>query len=128
MASIKTARNTNLTYDIPTVGDRRSAIAWIVKAIKSPELSVDNISLDDITRSNDEGDSSITIDSDISEKELLEKCTGGETDIISVNATFKDCPIVVGVDLRNFESFITLRNIKMPNLEELEKVLGLPRK
>lgn len=125
---IKTTRNTSLTYEIPTICNKKSAIAWLIKVIKSPELLVKNISLDDITRSNDEGNSSITIDSDISEKELLKKCTDGETDIISINATFKDCPIVVGVDIRNFKPFVTLRNNKMPNLEELEKVLGLPRK
>lgn len=98
---------------------------FLQKVIKSPELLVKNISLDDITRSNDEGNSSITIDSDISEKELLKKCTDGETDIISINATFKDCPIVVGVDLRNFKLFITLRNNKMPSLDELRKILEL---
>lgn len=69
--AIKTTRNTSLTYEIPTICNKKSAIAWLIKVIKSPELLVENISLDDITRSNDEGNSSITIDSDISEKELL---------------------------------------------------------
>ena len=122
---IKTTRNTSLTYEIPTICNKKSVIAWLIKAIKSPELLVGNISLDDITRSNDEGNSSITIDSDISEKELLKKCTDGETDIISINATFKDYPIVVGADLRNFKLFITLRNNKMPSLDELRKILEL---
>ena len=81
---IKTTRNTSLTYKIPTICNKKSAIAWLIKVIKSPELLVENISLDDITRSNDEGNSSITIDSDISEKELLKKCTDGETDETSV--------------------------------------------
>lgn len=63
---IKTTRNTSLTYEIPTICNKKSAIAWLIKVIKTPELLVGNISLDDITRSNDEGNSSITIDSDIS--------------------------------------------------------------
>ena len=128
MIDIKTTRNTSLTYEIPTICNKKSAIAWFIKVIKSPKLSINKISLDDVTRSNDEGNSSSTIDSDISEKELLKKCTYYETDIISANATFKDYPILIGVDLRNFKPFLTLRNSKMPNLCEVEKALGLPRK
>ena len=128
ITSIKTARNTSLTYGIPIVSTRKSAIAWIIRVVKSSALSVDDILLDDVSRSNDDGNSSITIDRSISEKELLEKCDSSETDIISVNATFKDCPIVVGVDLNNFKPFVTLRNNKIPSLDELEKLLELPRK
>ena len=128
ITSIKTARNTSLTYGIPIVSTRKSAIAWIIRVVKSSALSVDDILSDDVSRSNDEGNSSITIDRSISEKELLEKCDSSETDIISVNATFKDCPIVVWVDLNNFKPFVTLRNNKIPSLDELEKLLELPRK
>lgn len=56
ITSIKTARNTSLTYGIPIVSTRKSAIAWIIRVVKSSALSVDDILLDDVSRSNDEGE------------------------------------------------------------------------
>lgn len=53
ITSIKTARNTSLTYGIPIVSTRKSAIAWIIRVVKSSALSVDDILSDDVSRSND---------------------------------------------------------------------------
>ena len=121
----KTIRNTMVEYSIPTIKDKKSSISWIFSVLKSPYLKVKNIALDDLSRSGDEGNYSTTINSQVSERDLLKVCNENDTDVISLTARFGGMPIIIGIDLRSFEPFVTVRNRKQANIELIEQQFNL---
>lgn len=121
----KTIRNTVMEYNIPTITDQKSSVNWIISVIEHPSLKIKNIALDDLSRSGDEGNSSTTINSEISEKDLLKICNKNDTDVISLTARFEGIPIIIGVDLRSYKPFITIRNQNPVNIELVEKELKI---
>lgn len=57
----KTLRNTVVEYSAPTIKDRKTSLSWIISVLQSPLLKIKNITLDDLSRSGDEGNSSSTV-------------------------------------------------------------------
>lgn len=84
-----------------------------------------NIALDDLSHSGDEGNYSTTIDRRVSERDLLKVCNENGTDVISLTARFGGMPIVIGINLRSFEPFVTVRNRKQANIELIEQQFNL---
>ena len=120
----KTLRNTVVEYSAPTIKDRKTSLSWIISVLQSPLLKIKNITLDDLSRSGDEGNSSSTV-SRITEKDLLKVCSEKGTDIISVIARLDGIPVIIGVDLRSYKPFITVRNKEKANIELLEELFEL---
>ena len=120
----KTLRNTVVEYSVPTIKDRKTSLSWIISVLQSPLLKIKNITLDDLSRSGDEGNSSSTV-SRITEKDLLKVCSEKGTDIISVIARLDGIPVIIGVDLRSYKPFITVRNKEKANIELLEELFEL---
>lgn len=121
----KTLRNTVVEYSVPTIKDRKTSLSWIISVLQSPLLKIKNIALDDLSRSRDEGNTSLTVNSKITEKDLLKVCSEKGTDIISVIARLDGIPVIIGVDLRNYKPFITVRNKEKANIELLEELFEL---
>lgn len=120
----KTLRNTVVEYSVPTIKDRKTSLSWIISVLQSPLLKIKNIALDDLSRSGDEGNTSLTV-SRITEKDLLKVCSEKGTDIISVIARLDGIPVIIGVDLRSYKPFITVRNKEKANIELLEELFEL---
>lgn len=87
-------------------------------------LKIKNIALDDLSRSGDEGNTSSTV-SRITEKDLLKACSEKGTDIISVIARLDGIPVIIGVDLRSYKSFLIVRNKEKADIELLEELFKL---
>lgn len=120
----KTLRNTVVEYSVPTIKDRKTSLSWIISVLQSPLLKIKNIALDDLSRSGDEGNTNSTV-SRITEKDLLKVCSEKGTDIISVIARLDGIPFIIGVDLRSYKPFITVRNKEKANIELLEELFEL---
>lgn len=121
----KTLRNTVVEYSVPTIKDRKTSLSWIISVLQSPLLKIKNIALDDLSRSRDEGNTSSTVSSKITEKDLLKACSEKGTDIISVTARYEEIPVTIGIDLRSYKPFITVRNKEKANIELLEELFEL---
>lgn len=121
----KTFRNTIVEYSAPAINDRKASLSWIISVLQSPLLKIKNIALDDLSRSRDEGNTSLTVSSRITEKDLLKVCSEKGTDIISVIARLDGIPVIIGVDLRSYKPFITVRNKDKANIELLEELFEL---
>lgn len=121
----KTLRNTVVEYSVPTINDRKTSLSWIISVLQSPLLKIKNIALDDLSRSGDEGNTSLTVNSRITEKDLLKACSEKGTDIISVTARHEGIPVTIGIDLRNYKPFLTVRNKEKANIEMLEELFKL---
>ena len=70
-------------------------------------------------------ETSLTVNSKITEKDLLEICSEKGTDIISVTSRYEGIPVIIGIDLRSYKPFITLRNKEKANIELLEELFEL---
>lgn len=121
----KTLRNTVVEYSVPTIKDRKTSLSWIISVLQSPLLKIKNIALDDLSRSRDEENTSSTVSSKITEKDLLKACSEKGTDIISVIARLDGIQVIIGVDLRSYKPFITVRNKDKANIELLEELFEL---
>ena len=121
----KTLRNTVVEYSVPTIKDRKTSLSWIISVLQSPLLKIKNIALDDLSRSGDEGNSSSTVSSRITEKDLLKTCSEKGTDIISVTARHEGIPITIGIDLRSYKPFLVVRNKDKDDIELLEELFKL---
>lgn len=121
----KTLRNTVVEYSVPTIKDRKTSLSWIISVLQSPLLKIKNIALDDLSRSGDEGNTSSTVSSRITERDLLKACSEKETDIISVIARYEEIPIIIGIDLRSYKPFIIVRNKEKADIELLEELFEL---
>lgn len=121
----KTLRNTVVEYSVPTIKDRKASLSWIISVLQSPLLEIKNVALDDLSRSGDEGNTSLTFSSRITEEDLLKICSEKGTDIISVTARYEEIPITIGIDLRSYKSFLIVRNKEKANIELLEELFEL---
>ena len=68
----KTLRNTVVEYSVPTIKDRKTSLSWIISVLQSPLLKIKNIALDDLSRSRDEGNTSLTVNSKNNRKRFIE--------------------------------------------------------
>ena len=121
----KTLRNTVVEYSVSTIKDRKTSLSWIISVLQSPLLKIKNIALDDLSQSRDEVNTSLTVSSRITEKDLLKTCSEKRTDIISVAARHEGIPVVIGIDLRSYKPFIIVRNKEKANIELLEELFEL---
>lgn len=121
----KTSRNTVVEYSVPTIKDRKTSLSWIISVLQSPLLKIKNIALDDLSRSGDEGNTSLTVNSRITEEELVKMCSEMGTDVISVTVEQEEIPVIIGIDLRNCKPFITARNAEKADIELLEELFKL---
>lgn len=124
----KTSRNTVVEYSVPIINDRKTSLSWIISVLQSPLLKIKNIALDDLSRSGDEGNTSLTVNSRITEEELVKMCSEMGTDVISVTIEHEEAPVIIGIDLRNYKPFITTRNTEKDDIELLEELFKLKRK
>lgn len=121
----KTLRNTVVEYNVPTINDRKTSLSWIISVLQSPLLKIKNIALDDLSRSGDEGNTSSTVSSRITEKDLLKACSEKGTDIISVTARHEGILVTIGIDLRSYKPFLVVRNKDKDDIELLEELFKL---
>ena len=121
----KTLRNTVVEYSVPTIKDRKTSLSWIISVLQSPLLKIKNIALDDLSRSGEERNTSSTVSSRITERDLLKACSEKETDIISVIARHEEIPVTIGIDLRSYKPFLIVRNKQKADIELLEELFKL---
>ena len=61
----------------------------------------------------------------MTERALVKICSENDTDVISVTARHEGIPIIIGIDLRSYKPFITIRKKEKANYKLLEEVFKL---
>ena len=72
-------------------------------------LVVNYIRYTDLLNRLDEGNSSVQLNADVSLSEMINNYNNRDVDLISINGKYDNTPVVIGVDLRNRNVFLTTR-------------------
>lgn len=117
-------RNTNRTkiYDYKTasVNSVETAVVFLSNALKSDNIFVKHIDLDDYLR-NSEGSMSTVLDGNISEKDLIEEIYKRNVDKITVFARVFDETVLFRINLHTWGISVSLKTNSKINIEDLEK-------
>lgn len=115
----------NLTnyYKVSGVTNVENAIRWINSVRYLSGIVVAYILLTDLADRSDEGSESIQLNHEISFEDLKNKIRERNIDLISITGTYFDKPIVLGVDLRGYYVFITIRKSNAVDVNALEVAL-----
>lgn len=117
--------NTVYYYKISKVFDSESALKWIYEIINIGIIEINYISLDELSHSSDEENASKQLPPNASTEKLVNAFKDGDIDMISITGNYENNPIVIGVDLREYNEFITIRNKKPADYISLAKKLNL---
>lgn len=128
MSFIKEKSNvTNITRyytsDIITCGIE--AVKWICATKDIEGLIVDYIYYRDLQNRSDEGSGSVQLNADVSLSEMINNYNNRDVDLISINGEYDNAPVVIGVDLRNRNVFLTTRKKTPADIKSIEKILQL---
>lgn len=113
-------------YKVPDVTNEEDAVRWLNNVRYLSGIVVSYISLEDLLNRSDEGSESIEFNNEISFEDLKNAIHERSfISVISITGTYFNKPIVVGVDLRGYDEFITIRKKNAANIKALETALGL---
>lgn len=118
----------NLTnyYKVSGVTNEEDAVRWLNNVRYLPRIVVSYLSLEDLLNRSDEGSESIEFNNEISFEDLKNAIHKRSCiSIISITGTYFNKPIVVGIDLRGYDEFITIRKKDAADIKALEAALGL---
>ena len=121
------SNNSNISryYHVDHVSNICEAVAWICSVIKSKTVVPTYISLSDLVNRSDEGSGNTQLDPTATYNDIMQEIDNKNIDIISVNGRFQEKPIVVGVDLRNSQCFLTARKSNKFDFKAVENKLNL---
>ena len=128
MSIIREKRNhSNITryYQVQHVSNTEEATRWICLIVGLDEFETNYLYLSDLVNRWDEGSGDLQIDPPISEDAVLQEVVSRNADLISVNGKYKGKPIILGVDLKNYSVFVTLRKKEAADIESIERQLEL---
>lgn len=122
----KRKSNTNeiVYYSIPGCKQEDDCWKWIFNVFKSRLIEVLYITLDDLTNRTDEGSASVQLPPQTNERDFLLH-RKSNIEMISITGRYEGNPVVIGVDLRKYCSFITIRNKQPASIVKLADVLHL---
>ena len=128
MSFIKEKNNvTNITRyytsDLITCGIE--AVEWICTAKDMEGLIVDYIYYSDLQNRSDEGSGSVQLNADVSLSEMINNYNNRNVDIITIVGEYDNALVVIGVDLRNRNVFLTTRKKIPADIKSIEKKLQL---
>ena len=105
------SNNSNVSryYHVENVSNISDAVEWICSVIKSKTVDPMYISLSDLVNRSDEGSGNTQLDAKATYDDIMHELDDKNIDIISVIGRFQEKPVVIGVDLRNTQCFLTAR-------------------
>ena len=110
---VDTKWNTTFRYRAEEKQTKEEQLNWLADAMQSGNLQIKYISIADLKNRNSEGGTSATFQETGSKQDFIQKCMSYDPDIVSFAATYREKPVVIGVDLRDATFFLTIRK-KMP--------------
>ena len=121
------SNNSNVSryYHVENVSNISDAVEWICSVIKSKTVDPMYISLSDLVNRSDEGSGNTQLDAKATYDDIMHELDDKNIDIISVIGRFQEKPVVIGVDLRNTQCFLTARKSKKFDFEAIENKLNL---
>lgn len=128
MSLIKEISNvTNITrcYTLDLITCGLEAVKWIYATKDTESLIVNYICYRDLQNRSDEGSTSVQLNADVSLSEMINNCNNRDVDLISINGKYDNAPVVIGVDLRNRNVFLTTRKKIPADIKSVEKKLQL---
>ena len=128
MSLIKEKSNfSNLTryYKKDNLSTISESIRWLSGLRTIKDISISNFLLSDLLNRSDEGSDNAQLSGDATVAEIEKAVKEKSVDMISAYGTFEGKPIVAGININNYEAFITIRKNKKANIDLLEKELGL---
>lgn len=111
------------TSDLITCGIK--AVEWIYAAKNMEGLVVNYIRYTDLLNRLDEGNSSVQLNADVSLSEMINNYNNRNVDIITIVGEYDNALVVIGVDLRNRNVFLTTRKKIPADIKSIEKKLQL---
>ena len=88
-------------------------------------LIVDYIYYSDLQNRSDEGSGSVRLNADVSLSEMINNYNNRNVDIITIVGEYDNALVVIGVDLRNRNVFLTTRKKIPADIKSIEKKLQL---
>lgn len=128
MGLVREKRNSsNLTryYRDENLAGRGALIRRLCEARALDGVSISYILLSDLLNRSDEGSDSIRLSGDAGPEDIEDEVNKRNIDMISAYGTFRDKPVVIGINLIRTEVFITIRKSSPADIDALEKELSL---
>ena len=88
-------------------------------------LVVDYIHYKDLQNRSDEGSTSVRLNADVSLSEMINNYNNRNVDIITIVGEYDNALVVIGVDLRHRNVFLTTRKKIPADIKSIEKKLQL---
>ncbi len=124
VSKIENNSNIVLSYSLDkyTEGD---IFDWLITVSQNDAIHVRSIECSDPLNRSDEGNNSFTLGKIVSKEKIIDLCHTNGIDIISVVGTYEQKPVVIGVDLRSKNPFVTVRKSDLADYEKLENLMHL---
>ncbi|MCR5608350.1 MAG: hypothetical protein K6G26_04740 [Lachnospiraceae bacterium] len=110
-------------YEIEGLNDYNKIALWFNKIKNINGFKSEQYNLYDFLHRNEEDSDSSEIDADVDISVLENKLKTLFIDVINLNGTFYDMPVIVGMDLRTKNVSITIRKSKPADINRLEREL-----
>lgn len=117
--------NITYCYKLDYIQSNIDAVCWLSEARNITGLFTKYISFDDFLNRSDEGSDDIQFDSQVSTEELKQNLQNRRVDLISITGKYLDKPIIIGLNLSNYEIYLTIRKIVPADIKQIEKLLNL---
>lgn len=128
MEIVKERRNaSNLTryYRVDDLEDSDAIISRLSYIRKIEGLNISYILLSDLMGRSDEESDSLRLSGSVDIENFQREIKLRNIDVVSMNGTFEDKPIIIGARLSACELFITIRLSNKANIDVLEKEISL---
>ena len=128
MEIVKERRNaSNLTryYRVDELTDNDAMISLLCDIRKTENLNISYILLSDLMNRSDEGSDNLRLSGNVDIEEFQNEVRQRNIDVISMNGTYKDKPVVIGAKLLRREIYITIRLSNKADIDAFEKEIKL---
>ena len=128
MEIVKERRNaSNLTryYRVDELTDNDAMIRLLCDIRKTENLNISYILLSDLMNRSDEGSDNLRLSGNVDIEEFQNEVRQRNIDVISMNGTYKDKPVVIGAKLLRREIYITIRLSNKVDIDAFEKEIKL---
>lgn len=128
MEIVKERRNaSNLTryYRVDELTDSDAMISRLCDIRKTENLNISYILLSDLMNRSDEGSDNLRLSGNVDIEEFQNEVRQRNIDVISMNGTYKDKPVVIGAKLLRREIYITIRLSNKADIDAFEKEIKL---
>ena len=122
---INNVANITYCYKLDSIQSDIDAVCWLSETRNITGLFTKYISFDDLFNRSDEGSGDIQFDSQVSIEELKQGLQNRRVDLISIAGNYLDKPIIIGLNLSNYEIYLTIRKTVPADIKQIEKALNL---